>query len=100
MNYTSRRVEIAQHKERLLGRIEQQREVISAACRVWEVPVGIIDRGIGAIVYVKSHPLLLALGVVAMAALGRRNFMGWLSRGWVLLRGWRAFSAWSRKFGN
>jgi hypothetical protein len=43
---------------------------------------------------------LLALGVVAMAALGRRNFMGWLSRGWVLLRGWRAFSAWSRKFGN
>jgi hypothetical protein len=100
MNYASRRVEIAQHKGRLLGRVEQQRDMITAACRVWERPAGFVDRGIGAVIYLKSHPLLLALGAVAMAAVGRRNFVGWLGRGWVLWRGWRSLADWSRKFGT
>lgn len=99
MNYTSRRVEIAQRKERLLGRIQLQREHIAVACQAWERPAGIIDRGIGAVIYLKSHPLLLALGAVAIAFIGRRNFMGWLGRGWVVWRGWRSLADWSRKFG-
>lgn len=98
MNYTSRRMEIAQRRERLLWRIQQQRELIATDCRVWERPAAFIDRGIGAVVYLKSHPLLLALGTVALAVFGRRNFVGWLGRGWVLWRGWRSLANWSRKF--
>lgn len=94
MSHTSRLIDIAQRKERLLGRIEQQRGVIAAACHAWKHPAGFIDRGIGAVIYLKSHPLLLVLGVVAMAAVGRRNFAGWVGRGWVLWRAWRALGNW------
>ena len=99
MNYTDKLMDIAHHKERLVGRIEQQRSVITTACRAWERPAGFIDRGIGAVMYLKSHPLLLVLGVVVMAAVGRRNFAGWLGRGWVLWRAWRSLGNWRRKFG-
>ncbi|MEK6594440.1 MAG: YqjK family protein [Pseudomonadota bacterium] len=99
MSYTSRRIDIARHKEWLLGRIEQQRGVIAAAANAWERPAGIIDRGIGAVIYLKNHPLLLVFGVVVMAAVGRRNFVGWVGRGWVLWRGWRSLGNWIRKSG-
>jgi hypothetical protein len=99
MNYTSRLVDIARRKERLLGRTEQQRVVIASACRALERPAGIVDRGISALAYFKSHPLLAAACAVVVATVSRRRLAGWIGRGWVLWRGWRSLANWGRKFG-
>lgn len=100
MDYTSRLIDIARRRERLLGRTEQQRVIIATACRALERPAGIVDRGIGALVYLKSHPLLMVVCVVVMATVSRRGLAGWIGRGWVLWRGWRSLANWSRKFGT
>lgn len=99
MDYTSRLVDIARRKERLLGRTEQQRVIIASACHALERPAGIVDSGISAFVYLKSHPLLAVVCAVVVATVSRRRLAGWIGRGWVLWRGWRALASWSRKFG-
>ena len=100
MDYTSRLVDIARRRERLLGRAEQQRVIIATACRALERPAGVVDRGISALVYLKSHPLLAVVGAAVVATVSRPRLAGWIGRGWVLWRGWRSLANWSRKFGT
>jgi hypothetical protein len=97
MSYTDSLVDIARRRERLIARAALQRDTVAVACRTLERPAALIDRGVGAVMYLKAHPLLLAAGVLAVTLLGRRNLAAWAGRGWVLWRAWRSFSAWSVK---
>jgi hypothetical protein len=91
--------EIARRKERLIGRTAAQRAAMADAWHYWQQPAHVVDRGIAAARFLKSHPLLLGMGVAAAVVLGRRNLLGWISRGWVAWRALRSFTAWAKKSG-
>jgi hypothetical protein len=89
--------EITRRKERLIGRAAAQRAAMADAWHYWQQPAHVVDRGIAAARFLKSHPLLLGVGVAAAVVLGRRNLLGWISRGWVVWRALRSFTAWAKK---
>lgn len=89
--------EITRRKERLIGRAAAQRAAMADAWHYWQQPAHAVDRGIAAARFLKSHPLLVGVGVAAAVVLGRRNLLGWISRGWVMWRALRSFTAWAKK---
>ncbi len=97
---TARLIELARRKERLIARAAQQRAGIAVACRMWRKPFSIIDQGIAVVAYLKAHPLVLALAVAGVAAVGRRNLPRWIGRGFFVWRAWRAVGVWTRNPGN
>lgn len=95
--FTDDLIELARRKERLIARSEQQRTVISVACLQLQKPLSMVDRGIAIVGYLKAHPLVLALVIAGVAAVGRRNLLRWVGRGLVVWRAWRSVDAWARK---
>jgi hypothetical protein len=83
-------IEFARRKERLIGRAEQQRTVIAAACLQWREPFGIADRGLAIARYLKAHPIVIVVVVSVVAVVGRRNLLRWAGRGWIVWRFWRS----------
>ncbi|HUO43743.1 MAG TPA: YqjK-like family protein [Burkholderiales bacterium] len=97
MNYADRLFELAQRRERLLARVEQQRSAIAAEWQAWEKPAALVDRGVAVAGFLKSHPLLIAIGVAAVVVLRLHKLRKWLGRGWMLWRVWRSAGAWLRR---
>lgn len=97
--FTARLVELARRKERLIARTAAQRTVIADAYQRCQKPAGIVDRGVAVARFLKSHPLLFAIGIAATAAVGRRKLVGWAGRGWVAWQTVRTFGAWARRLG-
>jgi len=97
--FTGSLTELARRKEQLIARAEQQRRVISVSCLQLQKPLAMVDRGIAAVRYLRAHPLLLAAGVLAAAAIGRRNLLGWTGRGLFIWRALRSAQLWLRKSG-
>ena len=97
--FTGSLTELARRKEQLIARAEQQRRVISVSCLQLQKPLTMVDRGIVAVRYLRAHPLLLAAGVLAAAAIGRRNLLGWTGRGLFIWRALRSAQLWLRKSG-
>lgn len=98
MIYTERLIELARRKERLIASADQQRAALEDEFRVWRKPIGLLDRGIAAAVFLRAHPALTAAAIAAAAVLGRRNLLRWVGRGLVVWRSWRALRGWVRKF--
>jgi len=97
MNHADQLVEIARRKERLIARIEGQRNALSAAWRTWEKPAALVDRGIAFVGFLRSHPLLMAAGVAMIVVLRPRKLRGWLGRGLMLWRIWHSVRTWLRR---
>jgi len=109
--FTDSLTELARRKEQLIARAEQQRMAISVSCLRLRKPLGMVDRGIAVVRYLQAHPLLLAAGILAAAAIGRRNLLNWVGRGlfrnlpsWVgrglfVWRALRSVRLWPRKSG-
>ena len=97
--FTERLIELARRKERLIARTAAQRSVIADAYHRWQMPASMVDRGVAVARVLKSHPLLLAIGVAVAAAVGRRGLLHWIGRGLVAWRTWRALGAWVRRHG-
>ena len=93
-------IDVARRKERLISRAAQQRADIAVTCMKLRKPISIVDRGIEIIGYLKAHPLVLALAVAGVAAVGRRNLPRWIGRGFVVWRAWRALGVWMRNAGS
>ncbi len=91
-------IELARRKERLIARAENQRTEIAAAFERWRKPAGVLDRGIAVAEFLRAHPVLLAAGLAAAAALGRRNLMRWVASGMIAWRAWRSVQGWVRRF--
>jgi hypothetical protein len=99
MMFAARRMEIARRKERLIALAAVQRTQAANAFRRWEGPAAVIDRGIEAVRYVKSHPLLLGAAVAVLVVAGRRSVFKWVGRGFVAWRAWQSLAPWRRRFG-
>lgn len=75
--------ELANRRAALVTRAAAQRAALSQAYAPWRGPLAIVDQGLVAVRYIRSHPVLL-VGVVALVvALRPKRVAQWLERGWV-----------------
>jgi len=88
-------VEIARRKERLIARAESQRAAIAANFRQLQGPIGVVDRGLKIVRFLRRHPLLVAAIIAAVVAFRRRGLASVASRALSVWRIWRSVSAWS-----
>lgn len=89
MIYTERLTEIARRKESLVAKSGRERAALAAGFGVWQKPIDVIERGVAAARFLRSHPLLVAAAIVVVAVLGRRKLLRWAGRGLVAWRAWR-----------
>lgn len=97
--FTDSLTELARRKEHLIARAGLQRMTIAVSCLQLQKPLRMVDRGIVVVRYLKAHPLVLAVGVAAAAAIGRHNLLSWVGRGLFVWRAWRSVRLWPRKSG-
>lgn len=95
----ARQVELALRKERLIGRIEVQRDQLAGYGAHLIKPFAAADKAVEAARYVKQRPWIAGVAAFSVVVLGRRNLWRWAGRSWTIWRGWRAASQWLRKSG-
>lgn len=76
-------------RARLLERAARQREDLGQALQFLVQPLGFVDRCIGAVRKVASHPPLLAGVVFVFALLRPRRAFRWARRAFALWQGYR-----------
>ena len=92
-------VAIALRKERLLARIDTQRNQLATYGVHFEKPFAAADKAIEAGRYIKQRPWITAVAVAAVLLLGRRNLLRWAGKGWAIWRGWRLAQQWLQRIG-
>ncbi len=88
-------IEIARRKERLIARAGSERAVIGASIRQLQGPIGVVDRGLDIVRFLRRHPLLVATVIAAVAAFRRRSLATLAGSVLSVWRIWRSVSAWS-----
>ncbi len=98
MKYHDQVIEIARKRERLLARCDAQRAELSSLAQQWEGPLKIADRAVAGINYLRHHPVILGAAVALLVVIQRRGWWGWVQRGFVLWRAYRALGKSKFKF--
>lgn len=80
---SSRLIELAERRERLIARAEAQRDELSRHLSPWKNVFAVADKGVVAVRYLQHHPGLVAGAVGLFVALRPRKALSWLRRGWV-----------------
>ena len=88
-------IEIARRKERLIARTGLQRVAIGANFRQLAGPIGVVDRGLEFVRFLRGHPLLVTALIAAVVAFRRRGLVTLAGRALSVWRIWRSVSAWS-----
>jgi len=52
----------------------------------WQKPLALVDTGLKAVCFIRSHPAWVASGVAALLALRRKGIVGLAQEGWRLWR--------------
>lgn len=98
MNWPEDRlIEIARRRERLIALAASQRAVIAGTFHEWRTPIGIVDRVLGVVRFLRAHPLLSAAAVIAAVAFRGGGLMTAVGRGLAVWRLWQSVSAWSAR---
>ncbi len=85
---------LALRKERLLTRIEMQREQLALCGAQLEKPFAAADQAVMAARLLKQRPWIAAVAALSVVVLVRRNLWRWAGRGWAVWRGWRVARQW------
>ncbi|MEJ1959498.1 MAG: YqjK-like family protein [Nitrosomonadales bacterium] len=81
--------EVMQRRGELLGRIAAQREQIAGLGAHWQVPLTLADRGLAALRFLRSRPMLI-VGAISMLLIRRRGAAGLIATGW---RTWKLYKS-------
>lgn len=84
-------IDIMLERERLLARCAAQRDDLTVLAQQLEGPLHVADRVVGAVQYLRRHPLVLGAAVAVLAVFERRIAWRWLRRGFVVWRTYRTF---------
>lgn len=87
---------VMQRRGELLARIATQREQVAATAMRWQAPLALADKGLAAIRFLRSNPVLVA-AAVAVIAIRRRNVAGMLAGGWRIWRWYKSAKSFSEK---
>jgi len=80
--------ELAERRTTLAARAATQRAELSQALAPWRGALGVVDQGLVALGFIKSHVALLT-GAAALVPLGRWRTANWMKRGlmvWGIVR--------------
>ena len=80
-----RLVALANRRLGLLEKIQAQRMEVAEISRLWQTPVAVLDAGIKAVRFVRSHPGLISGGLAALLSLRSMGIAGLAQKGWRLL---------------
>lgn len=81
-----RLIELAERRARLVERIAAQRGDLAAGLAPVKRLLGVADKGVEAVRWMKRHPAVLAGAVALSVALRPRSAFTWLKRGWTAWR--------------
>jgi hypothetical protein len=83
--------QLAKRRHALIVQAAAQREALQQCIDPWRAPLLLADRGLNAVRYVKSNPMLM-MGTMTLISLLRPTRAGkWLHRSWMFVqvaRGW------------
>lgn len=78
---------LAQRRERLILEAAQQRMQLAQAVDTWRGPLALVDQGLVAMNFIRSHPFYVAGISAVFVRLFRKSFIGkWFSRGKIALQ--------------
>lgn len=91
-----RMLEVMQRRGELLAKIAVQREQMAEIGARCHFPMELMDRGMAAARFLRSHPVLTA-GIAALFVVRRRGMAGLARSGWRVWKGYRFLAELSRK---
>lgn len=83
--------DIMRSRERLLMCCAAQRLDLAKTIDQLQGPISVADRAVDVVNYVRGHPLVAGAAVALVVVIRRRGWLGWLRRGFILWRAYRAF---------
>jgi hypothetical protein len=76
---------LAERRESLVAEAAAQRLLIAQNIETWRTPLGLADRGLAAVSYIKSHPVWTAGASMGLLTAMQSSRAGkWLQRGWIV----------------
>ncbi|MDO8207672.1 MAG: YqjK family protein [Gallionella sp.] len=90
--------DIACRRRLILEKIRAQKRDIAEISLQLQKPLALVDAGIKAVHFIRSHPTLVTGGVAMLLALRRGDFVGMKQHGWRLLCLYPATSRLTRHF--
>lgn len=79
---SSRLIELAERRERLVAKIALQRTELSGHMAPWKGACAVVDQGVSAVRYLRQHPAWVAGALAFVVALRPRKALVWMMRGW------------------
>ncbi len=79
-------IELAERRATLVARAKIQRADLSRVLASWGSPLGVIDRGMAAVHYLKRYPVIVAAVVSAAVIFRPWRVMKWVPPGWLVWR--------------
>jgi len=81
-------IDIMVKRERLLARCAGQRNDVAVLAEQWQGPLRVADHVLGAVQYVRGHPVVVGVAAALLVVIERRNLWKWGQRGYVV---WRSY---------
>jgi YqjK-like protein len=76
---------LAERRETLVAEAAAQRLLMAQNVETWRKPLAIADRGLAAVSYIKSHPILTAGTSLGLFTVMRSSSASkWFQRGWLV----------------
>ena len=90
-------LKLRQRRGELLAKIAVQRDEFAELGGYLKIPLDVADRGIMAVRYMRSRPLLVS-GALALVVVYRHGLSGLWKRGWRMWRGYRFITSMTSKY--
>lgn len=88
-----RLMQIRLRRERLIARAAAQREAFAYDVEALAPAIGVVDRGIAAVTWVRAHPAVLVAAAGVMLVLRPRRTIRWSFRLYSIWQGYRRLTA-------
>ena len=92
--FTEQQIALALKKERLLGRIDVQRQQVTANVAIFKKPFAAADKLVSGVQFVKDRPWIAGVSMISVLVVGRRRVFTWGARAFTAWRTWRSARRW------
>ena len=92
--FIEQHVALALKKERVLGRIDEQRRRAAQDLARLKKPLALADKLVSGVLFVKERPWIAGVAGVAVAVAGRKRLFTWAGRAWTAWRVWARARQW------